>query len=153
MNLKTGDLAPNFKLYDTKQELVELNDLLNNGKLLVIFFPFAFSGTCTGELCGIRDNMKLYNAFNTKVVGISIDSYFTLKEFKKANNLNFLLLSDFNKEVIEAYNVNSNYKGMKGVSKRAAFVINDEQKIIYSQVLDDAGQTLDYKKIQSTLRS
>lgn len=153
MKLKTGETAPNFSLLDTNNELVELKDLIAEGKLLIIFFPFAFSGTCTGELCGIRDNMKLYNAFKTRIVGISVDSHFTLKEFKKANNLNFMLLSDFNKEVIEAYNVNFNYKGMKGVSKRAAFIINVQQRITYSQVLDDAGQTLDFKKIQKELRS
>lgn len=153
MKLKTGDKAPNICLRDTNNELVELKYLIKDGKLLIIFFPFAFSGTCTNELCTVRDNMKLYNAFNTNVVGISVDSYFTLREFKKVNNLNFLLLSDFNKEISEAYNVNFTYKGMEGVSKRAAFIIDEQQKIKYLQVLDDADQQLDLKNIQSGLTS
>ncbi len=95
--------------------------------------------------------MKLYDALDTKVVAISVDSHFTLNEFKKANNLKYMLLSDFNKEVIEAYNVNFEYKGMKGVSKRAAFIINENQMITYSEVLDDVEQTLDFKKIQAEL--
>lgn len=153
MSLKAGDIAPNIRLRNTNNELVELNQLIKGGKLLVIFFPFAFSDTCTNQLYTLKDNMKVFNAFKTTVVGISVDSYFTLKEFKKANNLNFLLLSDFNKEVTEAYKVNFNYKGMKGVSKRSAFIINKQQRITYSQILDDADEILDFKKIQSELSS
>lgn len=153
MSIKAGDIAPNIRLRNTNNELVELNQLIKGGRLLVIFFPFAFSGTCTNELCPLRDNMKLYNAFKTTVVGISVDSYFTLKEFKKANNLNFLLLSDFNKKVTEAYGLKFIYKGMNGVSKRSAFIINEQQRVTYSQVLDSADETLDFKKIQSELSS
>lgn len=153
MSIKAGDIAPNIRLRNSNNELVELNQLIKGGRLLVIFFPFAFSGTCTNELCSLRDNMKLYNAFKTTVVGISVDSYFTLKEFKKANNLNFLLLSDFNKNVTEAYGLKFIYKGMNGVSKRSAFIINEQQRVTYSQVLDSADETLDFKKIQSELSS
>lgn len=151
MNLKSGDKAPDFRLRNTNNDWIELNDLTKDSKLLVIFFPFAFSGTCTNELCTVRDNMKLYNAFNIKVVGISVDSYFTLKEFKRAHNLNFMLLSDFNKEAIEAYKVNFIYKGMKGVSKRSAFIINEQHIIKYAQVMDNADHTLNFKEIQSEL--
>jgi peroxiredoxin len=100
----------------------------------------------------MRDNMKLYNSLDAKIIGISVDSFFTLKEFKKTENLNFTLLSDFNKEVSENYGVlYEDYFGMKGVSKRAAFVINKDGEVAYAEVLDDSGNQPDYDAIQKTL--
>ncbi len=151
MKLNKGDKAPEIKLRDTNGDWINSKDLNKDSKLLVIFFPFAFSGTCTKEVCTLRDNMKLYNAFNTKVIGISVDSYFTLKEFKKVNNLNFLLLSDFNREIIEAYNVNFTLKGMKQIPRRAAFIISAEGTVQYSEIMEDANQGLNFKQIQNQL--
>ncbi len=153
MKLKKGEKAPDFVLKDTNLEDVTLDELISDGNLLLLFFPLAFSGVCTDEMCTTRDNLKLYNAFKTNVVGVSVDSMFALKAFKKSNNLNFTLISDFNKELSRSFGVlNESFFGMKGVSKRAAFLIDTDKKIIYSEVLEDSDQQPDFKKIQQLLR-
>src|SRR6267378_2708714 len=97
MAIKVGQPAPAFALYDTEKNKVSLSD--NKGKpVLLLFFPFAFTGTCTKELCSVRDDIALYNKVNATVFGISVDSLHTLKKFKEEQKLNFTLLSDFNKE-------------------------------------------------------
>lgn len=153
MKLNTGDKAPEFTLNNTEGEAVTLQDLKNSrGDTLLLFFPLAFSGVCTEEVCTLRDNMKLYNSLNATVAGISVDSFFTLKEFKKANNLNFPLLSDFNKEVSTNYGVlYEDFFGMMGVSKRSAFIVNGNGLITYAEVLDDSGKQPDFKAIQNIL--
>ncbi|MEX0720827.1 MAG: redoxin domain-containing protein [Balneolaceae bacterium] len=145
--------APAFSLTDTNGEQVSLDQLLNKKKCVVLlFFPLAFSSVCTKELCSVRDNLKIYNSLNAEIAGISVDSFFTLKAFKEAQNLNYNLLSDFNKEVSEKLGVlNKDYYGMKGVSKRAVFVINREGRIIYSEILEDAGKLPDMYKVQEVL--
>lgn len=156
MALKAGDTAPDFTLTSTSGESVSLNDLQqeNGGDILVAFFPLAFSSVCTDELCIIRDNMKLYDSLNTTVVAISADSFFTLKEFKKANNLKFPLLSDFNREASKAYGVlYDDYFGMKGVPKRSAFIIGNDGIITYAEVLEDSDKHPDFKAIQNRLMS
>lgn len=153
MKLRKGDKAPNFTLQNTEGTKIELYNLLDGKKVVLLFFPLAFSSTCTEELCTTRDNMKLYNSLNAEVVAISVDSFFTLKEFKKSQNLNFKLLSDFNKEVSEQYGVlNSNFYGMNGVAKRSAFVIGEDKHILYAEVLEDAGKLPDFDAIQQVLQ-
>lgn len=152
--MKIGDSAVDFTLKNSKGDDVTLSNLVNNGKVVVLFFPLAYTGVCTDEMCTMRDNMKLYNSLNANVVAISVDSFFTLNEFKKANNLNFTLLSDFNKETSKAYGVlNEDFFGMKGVSKRSAFVVNQQMEIEYAEILEDAGNLPDFKAIQSALKS
>lgn len=152
MSVKPGDKAPNFVLQDTSGAEVELTDMNKDHQVVLLFFPLAFTSTCTEELCTTRDNMKLYEALNAKVTAISVDSFFVLKEFKKSHNLNFTLLSDFNKTVSLTYGVlYDDYYGMKGVSKRAAFVIGAEGKIKYLEVLEDADRLPNFKAIHSAL--
>lgn len=154
--MNTGEKAPDFSLQDTTGKSVSLyNDLLGKGnQVVLLFFPLAFSSTCTEELCKVRDNMKMYNAFNARVAGISIDSFFTLREFKKSQNISFTLLSDFNKEVCRLYEViYEDYHGMKGVSKRASFVIDIDGTIKHREVVQDSGRLPDFKAIQSALRT
>lgn len=153
MSLNKGDKAPNFTLQNTEGQRIDLYDYLEGQKGLLLFFPLAFTSTCTEELCSVRDNMKMYNSFDAKVIGISVDSFFTLKEFKKSNNLNFTLLSDFNKEVSELYGALYNdYYGMVDVSKRAAFVIGEDKEIKYAEVLEDSGKIPDFNLIQKSLQ-
>ncbi|HYW34087.1 MAG TPA: redoxin domain-containing protein, partial [Balneolaceae bacterium] len=122
--------------------------------VVLLFFPLAFSPTCTEEVCTMRDNMKLYNSLDARVIGISVDSFFTLKAFKDAENLNFTLLSDFNKEASQKYGVlYDEFYGMKGVSKRAAFVIGKSGKIVYAEVLEDAGKLPDFDSIHEALNT
>ncbi len=152
MSFKIEDTVSNFSLQNTNGEEVSLKELTDSSKVLLLFFPLAFSSTCTEELCTTRDNMKLYNSLNANVAAISVDSFFALKEFKKANNLNFTLLSDFNREVSEQFDVlYEDFYGLNGVSKRAAFVINKNLKVEYVEVLEDSGNLPDFKAIQKTL--
>lgn len=151
--MNAGDRAKEFILKNSEGKDVSLTGLLENGKLVLLFFPLAYSGVCTEEMCTMRDNMKSYNSLNANVAAISVDSFFTLREFKKSNNLNFTLLSDFNKEVSTDYGVlNNDFFGMKGVSKRSAFVINNDRTIEYAEILEDADNLPDFKAIYAALK-
>jgi len=153
MSLAVNTKAPGFTLQNTKGEKVSLQDKLGDKNVLLLFFPLAFTDVCTKELCQVRDNFKIYDALDANVFGISVDSFLTLNEFKKAQNLNFQLLSDFNREVSKKYQALYNdFFGMKGVSKRAAYLIDKEGLIRYSEVLEDASKIPDFGKIQQTLQ-
>lgn len=153
MNTEAALKAPDFTLQNTVGEEVRLSDYRGRKNVVLLFFPLAFSSTCTEELCKSRDNMKLYNSMDATVMGISVDSFFALRAFKKAENLNFTLLSDFNKEVSQQYGVlNDDFYGMKGVAKRASFVIDKEGTIRYEEILEDAGNLPDFKAIRQSLR-
>jgi len=152
MALKAGDKAPLFTLYSDKQEEVSLNDYRGR-RLVILFFPLAFTSVCTEEMCTMRDTLTEYNDLDTSVVGISVDSVFTLEKFREAEKINFPLLSDFNKEVSRQYGAlyDTFALGMQGVSKRAAFVVDGEGVIRYAEVLESAGDQPDYSAIRTTL--
>ena len=147
-----GKAAPQFTLFDTDKNPVSLSELKGKN-VVVLFFPLAFTGVCTTELCNIRDNIGIYNATNATVLGISVDSLFTLDKFKKEQSLNFTLLSDFNKEVSSAYGcLYENFVlDMKGVSKRSAFVIDAKGVVQYAEVLESAGDLPNFEAIQACL--
>lgn len=152
MAVQVNDKAPAFTLYSDNQEQVSLSDY--EGRNLVInFFPLAFTGTCTEQMCSMRDALAQYNSLDTEVVGISIDSIFTLAKFKEAEQLTFPLLSDFNKEVSRQFGAlyEEFVMGMRGVSKRAAFVIDKEGVIRYAEVLESAGDLPNFAAIKATL--
>ncbi|MCS6968092.1 MAG: peroxiredoxin [Cytophagales bacterium] len=151
--LKPGDKAPAFTLFDTEKQQVSLSDLHKDKNLVLLFFPLAFTGVCTTELCTVRDNMARYQSLNANVAAISVDSIFTLAKFKEQEKLNFPLLSDFNKEVAAAYGAlyGDFVLGMKGVAKRSAFVIDKEGTIQYAEVLESAGDLPNFEAIQKTL--
>lgn len=152
MTLDLGSEAPGFTLQNTEGKKVSLGDF-SGKRVLLLFFPVAFSGTCTEELCRTRDNMKLFESLDAEVIALSVDSFFALREFKKANNLNFTLLSDFNKKVSQDYDVlYEDFYGMKGVSKRSAFVVDTQGRIRYAEVLEDADQLPDFNAIQQVLQ-
>ena len=154
MKLKVGDKAPEFNLRTTDKSELNLGDYRGKN-VLVLFFPLAFTGVCTAELCSVRDNMKKFESVNAEVLAISVDSLFTLGKFKESEDLNFKLLSDFNKTVSRSYGAlyEDFVLGMKGVSKRSAFVIDTEGTIRYAEVLEDAKQQPDFSKIQDVLDS
>ena len=154
MSLQVGQQAPSFTLPDTDRNQVSLADF--SGKnVVLLFFPMAFTGVCTTELCNVRDNIALYNNANAQVLGISVDSPFTLAKFKEEQKLNFPLLSDFNKEVSAAFGAFYDvFIGlMKGVSKRSAFVIDGAGVVRYAEVLESAGDLPNFEAINSTLAS
>ena len=151
--MKVGDKAANFTLQNSERKEISLKNVTEQNKALILFFPLAFSSVCSAEMCNTRDNMKLYNSLNVNVLGISVDSFYTLREFKKYNNLNFTLLSDFNKVVSSQFNVlYEDFYGMKGIAKRSAFIINQDLMIEYFEVLEDASKQPDFKAIQSALK-
>jgi len=152
MKINIGDLAPDFSLYNTEKELVQLSQL-KGSPVVLLFFPLAFTSTCTAELCAVRDDIANYQQLNAKVFGISVDSIFSLKKFQEEQHLNFPLLSDFNKTASTEYDslYESFVLDMKGVSKRSAFVIDAEGVVRYAEVLEKASDIPDLKAIQSVL--
>ena len=154
MPLRIGDKAPDFSLYSTTKEIVHLSDYRGKNVVL-LFFPFAFTSTCTKELCATRDDIEIYNGLDTEILGISVDSPHTLARYKNEYQLNFTLLSDFNKEVIRAYDVmyEEFNLGLRGVAKRAVFLIDTEGIIRYMEVLEVAGQMPDLDGVQSAIRN
>lgn len=147
-----GQKAPNFSLTDSEKNKVALSDFKGKNVLL-LFFPLAFTGVCTKELCAVRDDIARYNNADAVVLGISVDSYATLKKFKEDQGYNFTLLSDFNKEVSAAYHsIYDNFAGwMKGVSKRSAFLIDKNGVVQYAEVLENAGDVPNFESIHQKL--
>jgi peroxiredoxin len=154
MGIQKFASAPGFILYDTERNKVSLHDQREQNVLL-LFFPLAFSGTCTKELSMTRDNLALYNSVDAKIFGISVDSLYVLKRYKEELQLNFTLLSDFNREASKAfdvlYEVFPTFE-MKGVSKRASFVIDKKGIVQYSEVCASPGDLPDFNKIQTALK-
>lgn len=152
MKIQVGQQAPDFTLYDNAKNKVTLSEYRGQNVLL-LFFPLAFTSTCTKELCSVRDNISFYNNTNATVFGISVDSLHSLAKYKTEQNLNFSLLSDFNKEVSAAYD--SLYErfgyNMKGVSKRSAFIVDKDGIIRYAEVLENAGEIPDFAAIHEIL--
>ena len=122
--------------------------------MVILFFPLAFTSVCTKELCSTRDDIAKYQQLNATVVAISVDSLFTLGKFREEQKLPFDLLSDFNKDVSKQYD--SLYEqfpvfGLKGVTKRSAFVVDKQGTIQYAEILEDAGNIPNFNQIQQTL--
>lgn len=152
MKIQVGQKAPLFSLKDSDKNLVSLADQLGKNVVL-LFYPAAFTGTCTKELCQTRDELSFYNDLNATVFGISVDMPFTLAKFKELNNYNFVLLSDFNKEASTAYDsiYHEWIHGLKGVSKRASFVIDKEGIIRYMEILENASDYPNFDAIKEVL--
>jgi glutaredoxin-dependent peroxiredoxin len=153
MAVDVGSKAPDFTLTDQDRQAVKLSE--QKGKPVVLaFFPAAFSSVCTKELCTFRDAMARLNSAKAQVYGISVDTFFTLKAFQDAQGYNFPLLSDFNKQAIKEFGVfNEDMIGLKGIAKRAIFVIDKDGIVRHKEVLDDARNEPNYDKVFSTLAS
>jgi peroxiredoxin len=140
-----GAKAPDFTLVNQHRESVTLSDELKKGTVVLAFFPGAFSGTCTREMCNFRDSMANYRNVRAQILGISTDTFFTLKAWDDQQRLGFPLLSDYNKDVIKAYGVvNPDMIGLKNIARRAVFVIDRGGTIRHREVLDDARNEPDY---------
>jgi peroxiredoxin len=155
MALSLGQKIPAVTLLDSDKNKINLSDF--EGKnLVILFFPLAFSGHCAKELCMVRDNITAYNALNTAVVGISVDSHYSLDKFKQEQQINFPLLSDFNKTASTAFDVL--YEefpafGMKGVSKRSAFVADKTGTLRYAEICPTPGDLPDFEAISKLIAS
>jgi peroxiredoxin len=151
MPADVGSKAPDFTLMNQDRQPVTLSQ--QRGKPVVLaFFPAAFSSVCEKELCTFRDSMAQLNRTNAQVFGISVDTFFALKAFHDQQHLTFPLLSDFNKQVIRDYGVfNEDMIGLKGIAKRAVFVLDNDGVVRHSEILEDARNEPSYQKILESL--
>jgi peroxiredoxin len=151
MSVDVGSTAPDFTLMNQDRQPVTLSGL--KGKPVVLaFFPAAFSSVCQQELCTFRDSIETLNKAQAQVLGISTDTFFALKAFQDAQRLNFPLLSDYNKDVIREYGVfNEDMIGLKGIAKRAVFVLDGGGVVRYREVLEDARNEPNYKEVLGTV--
>jgi glutaredoxin-dependent peroxiredoxin len=153
MSVDVGSHAPDFTLMNQDRQPVTLSQQRGTPVVLA-FFPAAFSSVCTKELCTFRDALAQLNKAKAQVYGISVDTFFTLKAFQDQQQLTFPLLSDFNKEVIRAYGVfNEDMIGLKGIAKRAVFVLDKDGIVRHREVLDDARNEPSYEAVHHTLAS
>ena len=147
-----GEKAPNFTLPDIDRKPRSLNEFLKpNGATLLAFFPGAFTTVCTREMCTLRDNLQELNKVNAQVVGISVNDPFTNKAFAQNNNLNFPILSDYNREVVKLYNVyHENFGNLKGytAAKRSVFILDHNGVIVYKWVSDDPSKEPNYEELK-----
>jgi glutaredoxin-dependent peroxiredoxin len=155
MAFKVGDKAPNFTLFNQDGEAVSLSDFKGKN-VVVLFFPAANTGACTKELCTFRDEFKVYEKLNAQVLGISTDTHFSLKMFHEKNNYNFPLLSDFNKKVIQVYDVVLDVFvpgkfDYFNTAKRAAFLVDETGNIKHIEVLANAGDQPNFEAIKKAL--
>lgn len=155
MAIKTGSKAPDFTLqHKTAEGLspVTLSDNFGKKNTVLLFFPFAFTSVCMSEMCSVRDTFQSFTSLNADVYGISVDSPFTLEQMAKGDNIQFPLLSDFNKEVTQAYDVlYEDLLGFKGVAKRSAFVISKDGTITYAWSSDDPKVVPDFEAIRQAI--
>jgi peroxiredoxin len=151
MSVDVGTKAPDFTLMNEERQPVSLSQ--QRGKPVVLaFFPAAFSSVCQKELCTFRDSMGRLNGAAAQVYGLSVDTFFTLKAFHDQQRLTFPLLSDFNKEVIREYGVfNPDMIGLKGVAKRAVFVLDKDGVVRHKEVLEDARNEPNYDAVFKAL--
>ncbi|MBC8189929.1 MAG: redoxin domain-containing protein [Puniceicoccaceae bacterium] len=155
MALATGTKAPDFTLKTKNAEGLQdvtLSDNFGKKKTVLLFFPLAFASVCMQEMCDVSAGIAAYNDLNATVYGISIDSPFAQEQMAKVDTLQFPLLSDFNKEVSEAYDVlYADLLGFKGVSKRSAFVIDETGVILYSESSEDPHDLPNFDAIKAAL--
>ncbi len=153
--LTVNQQAPDFKLFNSEKQEINLSQFKGQN-VVILFFPFAFTGTCTKELCSVRDDISYYDKVNAVVLGISIDTPYTLQKYKEEQGLNIQLLSDFNKDACTAYDSKYDVFGamqMKGVAKRSAFVVDKAGLIRYVEVLENAGDIPNFEAIKVCLES
>jgi len=157
MALEKGQKAPDFTLKSKNADGladITLSDNYGSRQTVLLFFPFAFTGVCTDEMCSVSGTLADYEALDAAVYGISVDSPFTQEGWAQANSITLTLLSDFNKDTAAAYDVlYEELLGFKGVAKRSAFVINKEGDITYSWSSDDPHNLPAFEEIKSALQS
>lgn len=152
MAIETNVAAPDVTLMSNKGESVKLSEQWAKGPVVLAFFPLAFTGVCTEEMCEFRDGLAGFNEVKAQVFGISVDSRFALNAFAEKNAITFPLLSDFNKQASKAYDVlYENFLGLEGVAKRSAFVIDTKGSVVYKWVTEDAKQKPSLTEIREAL--
>lgn len=150
--LTIGSKVPSFAVVDSEKQPFT-NETIAGKRTLILFFPAAFTGVCTKELCSVRDDIARYNQLNANIVGVSTDTLFTLAKYKEEQGLNFTLASDYNKEMCGAFGAQYDdfVFGMKGTARRAAFIIDTDGTVQYAEMLESAGDLPNFDAIKSTL--
>jgi peroxiredoxin len=155
MALKVGDKAPDFALKTKTAEglkEIRLSDNFGKRSTVLLFFPLAFTSVCTKEMCEVTAGLSAYENLNAAVYGISVDSPFSQEAWAKAQKISVPLLSDFNKEVSQKYGtLLPDLIGLKGVSARAAFVVDKQGTIRYAEVLADVKQLPDFEALKKAI--
>lgn len=154
MKIQIGQKVPAFSLYDSTKTKINISEFEGKKNVLLLFFPLAFTSVCTKELCAVRDDIGRYENDEVQVLGISVDSVFTLAKYKEDQQLNYPLLSDFNKEVSSLFEIlytSFTDMDLKGVSKRSAFLIDKQGVIQYSEILENAGALPDFIAIHNKI--
>lgn len=152
MPVDVGSKAPDFTLMNQDRQPVTLSAALEKGPVVLAFLPGAFSSVCTTEMCTFRDSIATLGAAKAQVMGITTDTFFALKAWADQQQFGFPLLSDYNKDVIRAYDVvNPDMIGLKNIAKRAVFVIDPAGIVRHKQVLDDARNEPDYDKVRAAV--
>jgi peroxiredoxin len=152
--MEVGQKAPDINLYNSEKHKISLGEYQGKN-VVVLFYPLAFSGVCTKELCEMRDNISVYAGLNADIFAISVDSVYVLAKFKEDQKLPFVLLSDFNRDASKAYDVlyeNFSYD-MKNVSKRAAFVVDGNGIIQYAEVCGSPADLPNFSAVQEVLEN
>jgi peroxiredoxin len=158
MALKVGDKAPDFTLpsFTPSKELTQISLSSMKGKnVVLLFFPQAFTGTCTDEICAMSENFNAYKDMNAEILGISVDGTFVQRAFAEKNSIVIPLLSDYNREAVKAYDVlrPEFAHGMKGTAERAVFVIDKEGVIRYVEVMASPGDQVNFEGIKNAAAS
>ena len=150
--LSVGDKAPDFTLWEAPGKSITLSDELRNGPIVLVFYPADFTSGCTKELCTFRDMLTGFNNLGSQVLGISVDGIFSHAAFKKANDLQFPLLSDWEKTTIRDYDiVFPDLAGMKEVAKRSVFIVNTDGTLTYVWVSDNPGILPNFDEVRDAV--
>ena len=150
MPVDVGQPAPDFSLYDTDRQQRTLSEFKGQN-VVIAFFPGAFTGVCTTEMCTLRDSLSQFNSMNAQVIGISVDGAMVQKAFSDQNNLGFTVLSDFQRQAVSLYDVSlPNFAGMEGyvAAQRSVFVVDKEGIVKYKWVADSPGNEPNYEEVQ-----
>lgn len=153
MPVQVGQQAPEAILVSGDRKQVKISDLRGKPTVLA-FFPAAFTGVCTKEMCHFRDDLSRFSTIGAQVIGISADTPFVQAEFARQNNLTFPLLSDFNHQAMKAYGVyDGNFLGLlDGIAKRSVFVLDKNGTVVYSWVSDIPGVEPPYADVEAAVR-
>lgn len=154
--LEIGALAPDFRLFSADKAEIALSDYRGKQNVLLLFLPLAFTGVCMGELCSLRDDFSQYADSDTAVLAVFPDSIFVLEQVKNQHQVNYPLLSDFNREVAVKYGAQfAEFPvfGMRNVPKRSAFVIDKQGVLRYQEIKEVPQELPDFVKIVELLRS
>ncbi len=152
MAIRTGDQAVGFTLPTRPGETIDVGQHIGREPVVLLFFPLSFSSVCTDEMCHMRDDWGRWETAKAAVFGITIDSPFVTDKFRTETGAPFPILSDMNREVARQYDVlHADLKGMKDVTRRAAFVIDASGKVVYDWVSDDPGVQVPFDEVLGAL--